>query len=118
MRIAFRHARGVDRRPFLVRNRHFLPLCFHTATVTRFTFPWNALFDVPVLHTRSMVRPLSSTRRRVARRWRRLMLDRGCTLSPQRELRDDSAMAPDVFGCPVQGAPDGVSDGPDFCSAT
>src|SRR5689334_7414265 len=118
MRIALRHERGFDRRPFAVRKRHRLPLCFHTETVTRATLPWNALFAVPVLHTRSIVRPLIRMRLRLARRWRRLMLDRGSTRSPQTLLRDDSAMGPElVLGFPSHGAPEGLSDGPEFWRA-
>ena len=43
------------------------------------------------------------------------MLERGATLSPQTELCDERAIAPDSFGVPSQGAPAGVSEGPDFC---
>src|SRR4051812_37676603 len=105
MRIGLLHERAFDSRPFAFRNRHLLPLFFETVTVTFATLPRKPLFEVPVLHTRSMVRPLSCTRRREARRFRLLMLDRGVSRSPHTAFVEDSGVAPDVFGCPLQSAP-------------
>src|SRR3954470_18557231 len=101
MRMGLRHDRRFERRPFFVRKRQRLPLFFETKTVTFATLPRNALFDVPVLHTRSIVRPLIRKRRRVARRWCLLMLERGSTRSPHTELIDESGVAGATFGLPL-----------------
>src|ERR1700712_5026868 len=68
-----------------------------------------------------MVRPLSAIRRRVARRDRRLTLERGATRSPHTWFPAPVGVGPVFCGlpcAPVHVPPAGVSGVPPFWSAT